>query len=68
MFGHIYKLADGKYHLCGRAGNKTECGTNMNTISEDRIFGQKGNEYYPDPSIEEVCSKCFHFLPEFNRL
>ena len=67
MFGHIYKLADGKYHLWGHHGNKTECGISMNSISEDRIFGQKGSEYYPDPDIKDICPKCFSFLPEFKR-
>ena len=71
MFGHIYKLDeedDNKWHLSSGHNGKTDCGLTIHSmnLAEDRIIGQKGDKYYPDPPVSEVCSKCFHFLPAFN--
>lgn len=65
MFMHIYKMRDGKWHLWSK-DTFTDCGKTMKVIVEDRIIGQKGNKYYPDPPVNDVCPKCFHFLPAFN--
>ena len=67
MFGHIYKLRDGKWHLYGNRQGWADCGMDMDTLKEDRIFGQKGDKYYPDPPVSDVCPKCFSFLPEFQK-
>lgn len=69
MFGHIYKIkGDDKWHLYNFKTKLTDCNKSMIDITDDRIFGQKGNEYYPDPNIDSVCSICFSFLPQFNCL
>lgn len=57
----IYKLKDSRYHLSEKNG-KTTCGMDMVDIVEDRIVGQKGENYYPDPDKNDICPKCFSFM------
>ena len=68
MFMHIYKLSDNKYHLSGKRNGCADCGKDMvfDSMREDRIIGCRGSEQYPDPDINDVCPKCFSFLPAFN--
>lgn len=62
MFGHIYKLQDGLYHLMNIKNKKTQCGKEMCFIKEDRIIGVKGNERFTDPDKKDCCLICFDFL------
>ena len=64
MFMHIYKLTtDDKWHLY-ESGAQTVCGKLISNITllEDRLIGQKGSEYFPDPDKKDVCKQCFDFI------
>jgi hypothetical protein len=62
MYTNIYKLADGQWHLWNIQTDNTECGQDMSKPVVQRVMGQRGNTWYPDPPKKEVCKRCFSFL------
>ena len=68
MYGNMYRIkGDSKWHLCKWVTKLTECGLDMSICTEDRIFGHKGSDCYPDPPVSDVCPICFNFLPAFQK-